>query len=82
MGQKSWGIPDELDGLSAEERSLIQFYKVPGMTMVQIAKEMGRSDRSIANKLLELRRRLAGTEDALPDKIQKRDKVVGLKIEE
>jgi hypothetical protein len=61
MAAKSWGTPDA-EGITPEERKLLELYRAkPPLSMEEIAERMGRSQRSIANKLLNLRKRLAGT---------------------
>lgn len=79
---KPWGKPDELDGLTAEDRTLLSYYKVPDMKLSEIATKMGRTERSIANRLQYLRKIMAEKGLQIPERINKRVKGAGIKIEE
>jgi hypothetical protein len=61
MAGKSWGTQDA-EGLTPEDRKLLELYRsAENLEMPEIAKRMGRTQRSIANRLLKLRKRLEGT---------------------
>ncbi|KKM20923.1 hypothetical protein LCGC14_1640610 [marine sediment metagenome] len=79
---KPWGKQDETDGLTGEDRTLLAYYKVPNMTLSDIATKMGRTERSIANRLQYIRHIMGERGEEAPGRINKRIKGSGIKIEE